>query len=71
MKTNLENLSLSSLIDLNIPRSLLKQLLNACDNPYFKTELLTDKKDIYIAYYDNDNTQKTPLIRMFCMYPKR
>ena len=71
MKTNLENLSLSSLIDLNIPKSLLKQLLRACDNPYYKTQLLTDKKDIYIAYYNNDTIQKTPLIRMFCMYPKR
>ena len=71
MKANLENLSLSSLIDLNIPKSLLKQLLGAYDNPYYKTQLLTDKKDIYVAYYDNDTLQKTPLIRMFCMYPKR
>lgn len=70
MKTNLSILSLSSLMDLNIPKSLIKQLLRAYDNPYYKTQLLTDKKDIYIAYYDNDTTQKASLIRMFCMYPK-
>ena len=49
MKTNLEILSLSSLIDLNIPKSLLKQLLSACDNPYFKTHDINI--DTYIVLF--------------------